>query len=374
MLRRKETAAGRVWLLLRHLDRDGRGWVTVDEALTALSADHSPLRICGRRQATNLLAQGEGLYWDRGTRRVKTGPLDDATTKRPPVPRRDVPCLWLRSTPRVAAALGVERLSVAPVAVEVAQLTRSIGHVRAHLFASFHSGRQKTDLLSGRPQPRGPIARETMQTLAAVCPNSQRRYERRAGVVRQTAFAIGPEAPARDRQTAVAQETAWQRGRAHFTLTDRRGRFGPPGRTYLAWQLPNEYTGPHRRLGRGRMKRMNRALADLLPNGMTGNSERPAATRPRSKRFFGTAKAAWTAERRHTNAGDMYWRGPHGSWRVWREGKIRNYELGIRNEEGRGEALHVAGRKWQVGGSEPQVSAANQPPAPRYSPSPIPNS
>jgi hypothetical protein len=78
------------------------------------------------------------------------------------------------------------------------------------------------------------------------------------------------------------------------------------------------------------MKRMNRALADLLPNGMTGNSERPAATRPRSKRFFGTAKAAWSAERRRTTPGDLYWRAPGGAWRVW---AVTNSQLGIRNLE-----------------------------------------
>ena len=196
--------------------------------------------------------------------------------------------------------------------------------------------------MTGRPDPRGPIARETMQTLSAACPNSQRAYEQRAGVVRRSAFAIGPETPRAETQTAEAQETAWRHGRSTFRLTDHRGQYGRPGRTYLAWQLPNEYTGPHQRLARSRMKRMNRALADLLLNGMTGNDERPSdqrhiGRRPRSKRFFGNAKAAWSAERHRTDPQDRYWRSPDGAWRVWNTGNyesgIRNFQLGHRNWE-----------------------------------------
>ncbi|MEZ4519647.1 MAG: hypothetical protein R3C44_23400 [Chloroflexota bacterium] len=117
-----------------------------------------------------------------------------------------------------------------------------------------------------------------MERLSDACPSSQRAYEKRAGVTRRTAYAIGPEAPHGPDQTAVAQDTARQRGRSFFRLTRPRRPFGRPGRTYLAWQLPNEYTGPHQRLSRSRMKRMNRTLADLLVNGMTGttNVRRPS--------------------------------------------------------------------------------------------------
>ncbi|MBP9503248.1 MAG: hypothetical protein KBF17_13895, partial [Candidatus Promineofilum sp.] len=51
-------------------------------------------------------------------------------------------------------------------------------------------------------------------------------------------------------------------------------------------QLPNEYTGPHAVLPRGRMKRLNRALADLFHNGMTGNGEPPAAAPPAAAQPF----------------------------------------------------------------------------------------
>jgi len=310
ILRRKKAAPGRVWLLLRHADAAGRGAISEREAARLLTGDGAPLRVCGRRQLANLLAAGDGLFWER---------------------RAGV--VWLRGAARVAAALGVARLGGAPVGVPLAALTGSIGRVRAHLYASFHSGRQRADLLTGRPQPRGPIARATLTALSAAAPNSQRAYERRAGVGRRSAVAVGPPVGAADEQ-----EVAWRRGRALFHLRDARGRLGRPGAVYLAWQLPNEYTGPHATLPRGRQKRLNRALADLFHDGMTGNGEtpggsiqysvfsgqysvdscqlsavggRPPAVGPR--RFYGAAKAALLA--RHD--GERYWRGPEGKWHYY---------------------------------------------------------
>jgi hypothetical protein len=238
-----------VWLLLRAADAAGRGALDERAAARLLTGDGSPLRICGRRQLDNLWRGGDGLFWER---------------------RAGV--VWLRSAARVAAGLGVARLGGSPVAVPLAALTGSIGSVRAHLFASFHSGRQRTDLRTGRPQPRGPIARATLTALSAAAPNSQRAYERRARVSRQSVVALGPVAGAADEQ-----EVAWRRGRALFHYCDIKGRHGRPGAVYLAWQLPNEYTGPHATLPRGRQKRLNRAIADLLLDGMTGNGETPGA-------------------------------------------------------------------------------------------------
>jgi hypothetical protein len=239
-----------VWLLLRHADAAGRGWVSAAEAGRLLTGAGSPLRICGRRQLANLLTAGDGLFWERNAGR-------DGREQ-----------IWLRSAARVAAGLGVARLNGSPVAVPLAALTGTIGHARAHLYASFHSGRQRADLLTGRPRPRGPIARGTLCKLSGATFNSQRNYERRALVGRRSSVAIGPALNAADEH-----EVAWRRGHALFHLRDEAGRFGRPGAVYLAWQLPNEYIGPHATLPRGRQKRLNRALADLFHDGMTGNGE-----------------------------------------------------------------------------------------------------
>ena len=316
ILRRKKAAAGRVWLLLRAADAAGRGALDERAAARLLSGDGSAWRVCGRRQLDNLWRAGDGLFWER---------------------RAGV--VWLRSAARVAAGLGVGRLGGSPVAVPLAALTGSIGSVRAHLFASFHSGRQRTDLRTGRPQPRGPIARATLTALSAAAPNSQRAYERRARVSRQSVVALGPLAGATDEQ-----EVAWRRGRALFHFCDIKGRHGRPGAVYLAWQLPNEYTGPHATLPRGRQKRLNRAIADLLLDGMTGNGDQSGesgqwavgqcsvgqysvssvqysvgsgqySAGQRSavsgrRRFYGGAKAALLAK----HDGERYWRGREGKW------------------------------------------------------------
>ena len=319
MLRTKTAAAGRVWLLLRHFDAAGRGRVAAEDAARWLTGDEPATRICGRRQWGNLLRAGDGLFWERDTGR------DGAEWLR------------LRSAVRVAAALGVRRMSGSPVAVPLASLTGTIGQARAHLYAAFHSGRTRTDLLTGERQARGPISRASLCKLSGAAANSQRNYERRARVGRRSAIAVGPPANAADEQ-----ETAWRRGRSLFRLRDDKGRYGRPGAVYLAWQLPNEYTGPHDTLSRGRMKRLNRALADLFHDGITGNGGRsitneeaagggrrqvadgkaqvargdertgfpcsPAPLLPcppaPPRRFYSTAKAAHGA--RH--GGERYWR------------------------------------------------------------------
>ena len=336
MLRRKKAAAGRVWLLLRHADASGRGRVAVGEALRLLSGDGSPLRICGRRQLTNLLAAGEGLFWQRDRGR-------DGTE-------------WLRlhAAARLAAGLGVERLGGSPVAVPVGALTGTIGQARAHLYAAFHSGRTSHELLSGERRARGPIARETLCKLSGASRNSQRNYERRAAVGRRSAIALGP------RLTAVDEhEVAWQRGRALFHYRDTKGRYGRPGAVYLAWQLPNEYTGPHATLPRGGQKRLNRAITDLFHDGMTGNGdghresrEGDGKVRPTSESgshprlFYNSAKAAFLARGGH----ERYWR--HGNVWLWqRELRMTNDELRMKRA-----------------GSQAQVSESDSPPATRHSP------
>ena len=323
LLREERTAAGRLWLLLRHLDAPGRGMVTLAGARAALCDNTSPLRLCGWRRLRQLLAEGEGVFW---TRRHRAG--DDR--------------LWLHGPARVAAALGVRRLVGRPVGLPPAALLGPIGDARAHLYATFHSGRAK-EMTSGelqvtneeralnssfviRHSPLGmPIARDTLAELSGVCARSQAAYERRVGVASQANIALGERVAAAPGAPIgpAEQERAWQQGRALFRLRDHRGHHGRPGATYLAWRLPNAY-GPargHQPRPKGRQKRINRRLADLFTKGMTGNDERI------EKRFYPTAAGA-----------------------------IRNYELRIRNEETNARSSFVtrrpslAPRHWPAGG------------------------
>jgi hypothetical protein len=289
MLRQEQSACGRVWLLLHHLDRQCCGWLSLEAARRQLSGPASPWRLCSGRQLRNLWHKGEGIFWQRDNGRI-----------------------WLRGTARVAAALGVARLSQRPVALPVETLLQGVGIFRAHLYASFHSTRSNRNHHATRAKP---VARATLQAISHVSPRSQRAYEERAGVLRQPNFAVAT-ALRRDEK----KERAWQHGRAMFSFTDQRGRQGKAGTVYLAWQLPNNYRGPHEPSSRGRQKRINQYLADLFMQGMTGNGRVAEENgRKSGRRFFGSGvMAAKTYSR--TPQADLYWldgRHANGRYTLW---------------------------------------------------------
>ncbi len=286
MLRRGLVAPGRLWLLLRHLDEDGRGWVAVEEARARLTRKGARLRFCGWRQLRNLLRAGEGVFWTRDTERI-----------------------WLRSTLRVSDTLRVERLTGRPVTLPLAALVGTIGVVRAHLYASFHSGR-----VSEETQARGekPIARRTLERVTGVSRRAQPAYEALAGVGVQANYAVGERASAENRE-----ETAWEKGGALFELRDHRGVQGRAGQVYLAWQLPNSYHGPHAQRGRGRQKHLNRRLADLRNQRDAGNDQ--SAPRRFRRRYYRDGASAARAVSRRVGAG-VYWPGRAGR-RAGRAGK-----------------------------------------------------
>ncbi|MBK9053871.1 MAG: hypothetical protein IPL78_24065 [Chloroflexi bacterium] len=68
--------------------------------------------------------------------------------------------------------------------------------------------------------------------------------------------------------------------------------------TYMAWQLPNDYTGPHDRQPKRRHKRLNRQLADLRQQGTAGNDQY-------QKRFFANGCEAVKGQKGR----EVVWRG-----------------------------------------------------------------
>jgi hypothetical protein len=279
LLREQLVAPGRLWLLLRAIDSTGRGWIELHSARHWVTRRESPLRIVGWRQMRKLLASGDGLFWDRAGRRI-----------------------WLRSPLRVAAAMGIGHLRYQPIGLPLTALLQGIGLVRAHFYASFHSGRRSEKTRSARSAP---IARATLQALCHRSRCTQRAYERRAGVQKRRNFAIGQPLALADHQ-----HQAWERGRAVFRIADHHGRAGRKGVTYTAWQLPNSYRGPHEKQPIGRQKRMNHKLADLFMKGMTGNGERADHTCPPEgdgeRRFFDDGAAAAARYNRGQDT-DIYW-------------------------------------------------------------------
>jgi len=232
MLRQEQAPAGRIWLLLRHIDAQGSGWVPIEVAREQLTRKDSKLRVCGWRRLRQILAHGEGVFW-----------------------RRDKTRIWLRGAAKVTAALDVERLTARPVALPLKTLLGGIGTVRAHFYASFHSGRRSSM----------PISRKTLTEISNTSASAQRMYERETGVTSRRNMAIGESYT-----TENIQKRAWLHGKAIFDFIDHHGRQGPAKKHYLSWHLPNSYEGCHQRSPKGRMKKINHQI-DLVNKRAQGN-------------------------------------------------------------------------------------------------------
>ena len=65
-LRQHQDCLYRVWLLMRFLDEDGRGWLSLNELKQQLTALASPYRLFAWPRLRSLLHQGDGRYWQLG--------------------------------------------------------------------------------------------------------------------------------------------------------------------------------------------------------------------------------------------------------------------------------------------------------------------
>ncbi|MFO7683471.1 MAG: hypothetical protein R6X34_25845 [Chloroflexota bacterium] len=249
-----------------------------------------PLCLYHERYLRLLLARGDGVFWQWTA--GENGRI------------------WLYRPERVAAALGVARLSERRVVLPLADLLASLSVVKAHFYASFHSARagENSGGLSAAP-----ISRTALAALSGVSRRTQQRYEARAGVRSQANFALG--APLTG---AGEEEMAWRYGRGAFAFHDVTGRHGRPGARYQARQLPNSYAGPHRPRGRRQKRRRygrrGRRTVDLRRQGDAGNG-RSGGKPPR--RYYAGGTAVVRALRQA--GGERYWRGRCrccGGW-VW---------------------------------------------------------
>ena len=245
-LKHELSATSRIWLLLRHIDVDGRGWVTIDEARQQLTTKGSALRVCGWRQLRNLLRAGNGTFWKRDKQRI-----------------------WLRSVTKVATQLQVERLS-RPLAIPTEALIANIQTVRATFYAVGHSNRNGN-----------PISRAKLAEVTGINERTQRRYDRAVDVQKTANYCLGdPE--------GEHQEQAWHQRHATFDFVDKLGKHGQAGKRYRAFQLPNSYSVQYQAAANGRTRKINQQLRqDLVKNRAQGNGR----VQIEEKRIFGLRSA-----------------------------------------------------------------------------------
>ena len=215
---------GRLWLLLQAWDTAGRGCYTLDQVYEAFSVEGSAWRIFKqRRQVQRLIKQGAGIFWTlrdhRGGRwhgLQMTGPAG------------------------VAAALGLDHLAGAPVAVPVADLLGGMHRADAALFAAVATLRR-----TRRGGPR-PVTRRTLTSMTGRAASTQRTYSKTARIEARPNYVILPcgdvDAP------------------GAFVLVDHLGQQGQAGRARLARQMPNTYVAPLAAASRGRLRKINRRL------------------------------------------------------------------------------------------------------------------
>lgn len=232
MLKGEVVSIGRVYLLCRHIDQDGRGWLAIDELREKLTGKESPLRVCGWRRLRQILQAGKGQFWER----------DDQGR------------LWLYGLTRVAALLDVQRFDGDAVELPIDALLASIGTVRATFYATFHSGRDSM-----------PIARATLRGITGVAERTQRNYDAAQSIEIKSNYTL--------LQGGDKHEIYFEKGRAAFEFTDVLGKQGAAGQQYTAVRLPNSYQNSRFTRLSGKKKRLNKRLRkDLEKYGTQGNS------------------------------------------------------------------------------------------------------
>ena len=276
-IHQKQVPHYQVWLSCRLLDVQGQGWLTLKEIRFQLTDGDSPLRLFGWRRLRQLLHQGNGRFWSWDQHHGR---------------------LWLYSVAKVGISLNCSKLTGSPVYLPVQAMTQGIGAFKAHLYTAWHSGRVS----------QNPISRQTLQSITAVPERTQRFYEKQTKIKVKQNLAIGDTYSPEN-----IEQQSWQRGGALFKFVDKNGRFGPKQKTYLAWQLPNSYVGPHEQAAHGRQRQINHQLTDLVHKGAQGNGELPI-----KKTFFDHGKDAVHSSQKQDLLG-------HTTY--WPAGKCTSYSL-----------------------------------------------
>jgi len=165
----------------------------------------------------------------------------------------------LKSPDKIAAGLGVDHIAGAPVALPVWPLLDGHHEAAAAFYAAWHAA---------RGDDPNPISRQTITSITGACKSSQIAYDVTADLQARRNIAIVGNGT-KDQ----LQEAAWRYGHA-FKFRDHAGKLGRRGWVYTAISLPSSYQSPYATLPKGRQRRINAALHDLVSIGRgKGNND-----------------------------------------------------------------------------------------------------
>ena len=223
-----------VYLLLRAHDTGGPGWLDVDTARELLTSEGSPWCIVGWRRLRQILAAGDGIFWNRDDRRV-----------------------WLMSPDKTATALGCGRLRGYPVMLPIKPLLAGIKSIRRHFYAAYDSGRRSEN----------PISLASLAGITGVSVRSQTTYNQELKRRTQRTSEIT--------DLPYTHENIYERSRQNnapvFPFKDWEGRRGEAGTTYCANRIADTRQRMHKQAPKGRLRKINRKI-DPVIKPQRGNS------------------------------------------------------------------------------------------------------
>jgi len=213
VLKRREVRAYRLWLLLRSLDSEGRGWVDFGKA------QESFLRLgLSRRSFRDILRKGEGFWWTRVRGRIFYSGLEKV-------------CLRLRVLPG------------RPVLIP---LPKRLSEFRALLHASFFV-KEKT------------ISRRRLQELTGKSKTTLRRWEKLTGVKIQPNLGYSPK--------LLSKSSSSYRCIGYSEEGQPFWEVCLDGKARLTWQISNSYVVESERLERapwGLARKVQRRIKPLV--------------------------------------------------------------------------------------------------------------
>lgn len=316
---------GRVWLLLRFLDRQrGEGRVSLALARHMLTSKHSTYKCLSWKRLRQLLNEGEGVFWHRDEERNH---------------------IYYHAEARVAQTLGLTTIRGWAVKIPVRELCGSITAVRAIFYDAFHSSRG-----DGFNKP---ITRYILNERGNGDSRTQRKYEQIRGIQRQASFAtLGQYDKLTWRQAQAADKEAEVRfGGPAFIYVDYKGILGEnPHRLrrvshqqhwhniYIMRQIGNAYQGTLPTVKRGRRwtnLKLKHLCNSMLPTGSFAVEDFPT---PDAKLYHDTAEAALAVIGDRRRERPSYWprSGAQGQSGYWQEAALPWVETGGSDEECKG--------------------------------------